>query len=428
MGLFVLGALVLIAAGIAAMSARRLFAEYRTYVVFFPYAVGGLRAGAPVTFRQVQVGHVTEVDLVFKGETFGDSWIMAVIEIRRNALRDPSGKAADQSDAELARIMIESGLRASVRSSSMIAGQRSVDLDLRPETAARLSGIRSRYPEIPSAPTGMEVINERVEATLKKISDVPIDEVLLQLDTTLESLQKALDERRRPRRRCAGCGRRSTARRGRFASAEKAMGQVDGVSGQATATLASIDQTMKGLQKTLDRLDKTLATVERNVEGTAELRSETLKTVEEMNELMKSLRSLVEMLQQHPESLLRGKERAEALRARVAVVAGLALVSAGCVLKHSAARAPVRAAGGGRGRRPPAHRRRAAGRAGSAAGLGPGLDGPSRDHGAHGKGRDRARPAGALGRADHARHPARGHREPGRAAPGTSPRRGAVPA
>jgi paraquat-inducible protein B len=307
-GLFVLGALVLIAAGIAAMSARRLFAEYRTYVVFFPYAVGGLRAGAPVTFRQVQVGHVAEVDLVFKGESFGDSWIMAVIEVRRNALRDPSGKAADQSDAELARIMIESGLRASVRSSSIIAGQRSVDLDLRPESAARLSGIRSRYPEIPSAPTGMEVINERVEATLKKISDVPIDEVLIQLDTTLESLQKALDDGdvpgtlRRMRTTLDGAART-------FASAEKAMGQVDGVSGQATATLASIDQTMKNLQKTLERLDKTLATVERNVEGTAELRSETMKTVEEMNELMKSLRSLVEMLQQHPESLLRGKEQ-----------------------------------------------------------------------------------------------------------------------
>lgn len=307
-GLFVLGALVLIGAGIAAMSARRLFAEYRTYVVFFPYAVGGLREGAPVTFRQVQVGHVTAVDLVFTGETFGDSWIMAIIEIRRNALRDPSGKAADHSDEELARIMIESGLRASVRSSSIIAGQRSVDLDLRPESAARLSGIRARYPEIPSAPTGMEVINERVEATLKKISDVPIDEVLIQLDATLASVQKALDggdvpgTMRRMRTTLDGAART-------FASAEEAIGRMDGVSGQATATLASMDQTMKSLQKTLERLDKTLGTVERSVEGTGELRSETLKTVEEMNELMKSLRSLVEMLQQHPESLLRGKDR-----------------------------------------------------------------------------------------------------------------------
>ena len=307
-GLFVLGAMLLIGAGIAAMSARRLFAEYRTYVVFFPYAVGGLREGAPVTFRQVQVGHVTAVDLVFTGETFGDSWIMAVVEIRRNALRDPSGKAADHSDAELARIMIESGLRASVRTSSIIAGQRSVDLDLRPDSPPRLSGIKSRYPEIPSALTGMEVINERVEATLKKISDVPIDEVLIQLNATLASMQSALDKGNVPatllelRTTLDGAART-------FASAEKAINQADGVSAQATATLASVDQTMKGLQKTLERLDKTLASVERNVEGTADLRSETLKTVEEMNELMKSLRSLVDMLQQHPESLLRGKEQ-----------------------------------------------------------------------------------------------------------------------
>jgi paraquat-inducible protein B len=306
-GVFVLGVLVLIAASIAAMSARRLFAEYRTYVIFFPYAVGGLREGAPVTFRQVQVGHVTDVDLVFTGETFGDSWIMAVVEIRRSALRDPSGKAADHSDAELARIMIQSGLRASVRSSSVIAGQKSIDLDLRPDSAARLSGVRSPYPEIPSAPTGMEVINERIEATLKKISDVPIDQVLLQLDATLKTVQTSLHggdlpgTMRQMRTTLDGASRA-------LAAGEKAMGQVSGTSGQATATLASVDQTMKGLQKTLDRLDKTLSTVERNVEGTAELRSETLKTVEEMNELMKSLRSLVDLLQQHPESLLRGKE------------------------------------------------------------------------------------------------------------------------
>ena len=306
-GLFVMGALVLIAAGLAAMSARRLFAEYRTYVVFFPYAVGGLREGAPVTFRQVQVGHVREVDLVFKGETFGDSWIMAVIDIRRNALRDPTGRAADQSDAELAKVMIDSGLRASVRSSSMIAGQRSVDLDLRPESAPRLSGIPSRYPEIPSAPTGMEVINERVEATLKKISDVPIDEVLIQLDATLGSIQRAVDQGNVPgtlrQLRTTLDGAAKT-----LAAAETAVGRVDGVSTQATTTLASIDQTMKGLQKTMDRLDKTLATVDRNVEATGELRTETLRTVEEMNELMKSLRSLVETIQQHPEALLRGRE------------------------------------------------------------------------------------------------------------------------
>ena len=305
-GLFVLGALILGLAAIAAMSARRLFAEYRTYVVFFPYAVGGLKAGAPVTFRQVQVGHVRDVDLVFTGEEFKDSWIMAIIEVRRNALRNPEGKAAEQPDAELARVMIEAGLRASVRSSSLIAGQRSVDLDFQPEQKPRLSGITTPDPEIPSAPTGMEVLNERVEATLRKISEVPVDEVLLQLDTTLEALHKVLDRGDVPGT-LARVRTSLDAATKTLSTAEKAIAHVEGLSGQAKVTLTSVDETMKGLQKTLDRLDKTLVTVDRNVEGTGDLRVEAARAIEEMNELMKSLRALVETLQQRPETLLRGK-------------------------------------------------------------------------------------------------------------------------
>jgi paraquat-inducible protein B len=305
-GLFVLGAIGLIVAGIASMSARRLFAEYRTYVVFFPYAVGGLREGSPVTFRQVQVGHVRDVDLVFSGGDLRQSWIMAVVDIRRNALRDPGGRAEQQSDAELARVMIDAGLRASVRSSSLIAGQRSVDLDFQSDQKPRLTGIPTPYPEIPTAPTGMEVINQRVEETLRKISDVPVDEVILQLNTTLTTLNRVLDKSDVP-----GTTQklRSSldAMTRTLASAEKSMAQVDGMTGQARTTLASMEETMRGLQKTLERLERTLATVDRGVEGTGDLGVEAAKAIDEMNELMKALRSLVETLQQRPESLLRGR-------------------------------------------------------------------------------------------------------------------------
>jgi paraquat-inducible protein B len=305
-GLFVLGAIALIVAGVASMSARRLFAEYRTFVVFFPYAVGGLREGSAVTFRQVQVGHVRDVELVFVGPDLRDSWIMAVIEIRRNALRDPQGRAAQQSDAELARVMIDAGLRASVRSSSLIAGQKSVDLDFNPDQKPRLAGIPTPYPEIPTAPTGMELINERVEATLSKISDVPIDEVILQLNATLSTIQRVLEESNAPattRQLRETLGTATQA----LQAAERAMAQVEGVTSQAQATLQSMDATMKGVQKSLDRLDQTLATVDRGVEGTSDLRVEASRTLDEMNELMKSLRALIETLQQRPESLLRGK-------------------------------------------------------------------------------------------------------------------------
>ena len=50
-----------------------------------------------------------------------------------------------------------------------------------------------------------------------------------------------------------------------------------------------------------------LYALDRNVERTAEVQFETSAALDEMRELLKSLRLLIEGVQRHPESLLRGK-------------------------------------------------------------------------------------------------------------------------
>lgn len=309
-GAFVLVAVGLGLAGIAALSSGRLFAEHRTYVVFFPNAVGGLKEGAPVTFRQVPVGQVKDVELVF-GADYRDSRIMAVLQIRRGAVKNVAGASAlPLSDAQLVKLLVNAGLRASARSSSPVAGQKSVDLDFHPELAPRFSGIEMPYPEIPTAPTGMELLSEKLEATLEKISNVPVDEVLLQLKATLASAQKLLDSGD-----IHGAVRSlrltlETANR-TLAGAEKTLGGVDGMITDARTTMTSVSDTVKGLGTTLERLDRTLATVDRNVERTGDVQLEAAKTLDEMNELLKSLRFLADTLQRHPEALLRGKPEPE---------------------------------------------------------------------------------------------------------------------
>jgi paraquat-inducible protein B len=311
-GAFVLVAVGLALAGIAALSSGRLFAEHRTYVVFFPNAVGGLKEGAPVTLRQVPVGQVKDVELVFAGTGYQDSRIKVLIQVRRGGLRNVARQesALRLSDAELARILVDAGLRAAVRSSSPVAGQKSVDLDFHPELAPRLSGIETPYPEIPTAPTGMELLGEKLEATLEKISDVPIDEVLLQLKATLASAQQLLDSgdvhgALRELRQTLEAANRT------LASAEKTMGNVDGLVTDARATMSTVNDTVKGLGTTLERLNQTLATVDRNVERTADVQLEGAKTLDEMTELLKNLRFLVDTLQRHPEALLQGKPQTE---------------------------------------------------------------------------------------------------------------------
>ncbi len=311
-GLFVVGAAFIALAAVAALSSGQLFQSYRHYVVFFPQAVGGLKEGSPVTFRQVPVGRVRDVELVFLGSKVADSRIMAFVEIRRGAIKNVAGEesAVAVSDTELLRVLVDAGMRATVRSSSPIAGQRSIDLDFHPDQEPRYARFTSPYPEIPTAPTGMEVLNEKVEATLQKISEVPIDEVLLQLRATLASVQRLVDGRE-VSGTLKGVQKTLQAAERTLASGEKALSGVEGISGDARATLTGIDTTMKGLRKTLEQLDRTLATVDRNVERTAELQYQGAKAFDEMGELLKALRLLVDTLQRNPEALVRGKPEPE---------------------------------------------------------------------------------------------------------------------
>jgi paraquat-inducible protein B len=305
-GAFTLVGLVLTVLGFVAIGSGRLFQQYRTFVVFFPNPVG-LKAGAPVTFRQAPLGEVREVEVVFTGRGL-ETEVKVVADVRRGQLRDIAGRpyVSRLSDKEFADSLVKAGLRASVRSSSPLAGQKSLDFDFHPDLEPRFSGIPMPYPEVPTAPTGMEILHEKVEQALEKISDIPVDEVLTQVRSTLESAQNLLDNGdlqgavRNLRRGLETADRTLT-------QAQRTLGSLDGLVGDTRKTITSADTTMRRLDSTLERMDRTLATVDRNVERTADTQYTAGKSLDELGELLRSVRYLVDTLQRHPESLLQGK-------------------------------------------------------------------------------------------------------------------------
>ena len=146
-GLFVIGAVALLAWAVVAMSSGRLFAQWRTWVVFLPGAASGLKPGAPVTMRGVQIGEVQDVDLFFLGPGHGHQvGIMVTLAVRRGSIKTLSGQrmVAELSDAEVVRQQVAEGLRAQLKSSSPIAGQKSIELDFMPDRPARFSGVKAR--------------------------------------------------------------------------------------------------------------------------------------------------------------------------------------------------------------------------------------------------------------------------------------------
>ena len=67
-GIFVVGAVVLIIAGLLAFGSRDIFTERQKFIAFFEGSVAGLRVGAPVTFRGVPVGEVTDIRLIYDSD------------------------------------------------------------------------------------------------------------------------------------------------------------------------------------------------------------------------------------------------------------------------------------------------------------------------------------------------------------------------
>src|SRR6266852_2310652 len=64
-GAFVVGALVLALGGLLLFGSGRLFKHTVSFVMFFPGDVTGLNVGAPVKFKGVEIGAVSNLQLRF---------------------------------------------------------------------------------------------------------------------------------------------------------------------------------------------------------------------------------------------------------------------------------------------------------------------------------------------------------------------------
>src|SRR5215510_15298682 len=85
-GAFVIGAIVCLVAGVLLFGGGKFFKEKVPYVMFFDRSVEGLNVGAPVIFRGVQIGQVTEVTAIADPKEYTIE-IRVKIEIVRGVIK-----------------------------------------------------------------------------------------------------------------------------------------------------------------------------------------------------------------------------------------------------------------------------------------------------------------------------------------------------
>ncbi len=233
------------------------------------------------------------------------------------------------------RPLMEKGMKAQLVLQSFVTGQLWINLGFYPDKPIRLVGLVKDVPEIPTVPTSVEEIQKTVE-------NLPLKEIAWKLDNVVTGLGRIVNSPELKRtianleRTTASVDRlarhadsqvvplaadvRQTleAARGTLGEANKALASARGALAQAEKTLAfeegipgqvadSLLATLSTVQSSLEESRKALVEVQGLAAQSAYLGYEAGSTLENMKSLSRSVRSLSDYLERHPESLLRGK-------------------------------------------------------------------------------------------------------------------------
>ncbi|HSH73393.1 MAG TPA: MlaD family protein [Methylophilaceae bacterium] len=242
-----------------------------TVVLHFNQSIRGLAPGAAVDFRGVVLGEVKSVGIEYdpKRREFD---MPVVIEIYPARLGRKYAKDEAQSpytQQQRIQFMISRGLRAQLRTGNLLTGQLYIALDFFPK-APKVTISQNEMIELPTIPNGLDELQTQIANIASNLSKVPFDKIGSDLQKSLVTLNKTLN------------------------SAEKLANTLNqDVAPEVTAA-------MKDVRKTLDSANRTLS-------EDAPLQQDMRQTLQELSRAAASLKVLTDYLEQHPESLIRGK-------------------------------------------------------------------------------------------------------------------------
>ena len=253
----------------------------QTLLLHFNQSLRGLSPGATVDFRGVVLGKVVSIGVEFD-RSKRQLRMPVLVEIYPDRLGSASGSLPSETPAvqqQRLQQMVARGLRAQLRTGSLLTGQLYVALDFFPKApAVALASSKVGDPiELPTLPNGLDELQTQVSEIVAKINKVPFEQISTDLRTTLATLN------------------------GTLASTEQLVKKLN------TDTTPEITAAIQDLRTTLATANATLGTAGRTLADDAPLQQDLRQTLREVNRAAASIKALTDTLEQHPDALLRGK-------------------------------------------------------------------------------------------------------------------------
>lgn len=270
-------------------------ANARTYllktksILYFDESVRGLDIGAPVEFWGIQMGQVLDVKLVYDQQK-NNFRVRVLVETETERFYEAGFVGSDVDRKKMLEGLLSRGFRAQLKTGNLLTGKQIVILDFFPDAEPATMKEEDGIAVFPTVTTPMAEISDKFMQILDKLDNLPLEQIGKDLQDTLHGAKQIAES----------------------PEILKAIRNLNATL-QETSLLVSDLRTKvtPEINAVLEEARQSLANAEHMLNADSPLQVKMNTALQEISGAARSLRLLMNYLEQHPESLLRGKGKAE---------------------------------------------------------------------------------------------------------------------
>ncbi|HEY1851231.1 MAG TPA: MlaD family protein [Candidatus Binataceae bacterium] len=309
-GLFVVGSFAVLLAALVVVGSGKLFRQPLRFICMFPGDLNGLKVGAPVKVRGVQVGTVEAIKLRLSPSmgqlkpNENEFRLPVIVDLDRSQLiaQGGTGEAIGNVGFEES---IKQGMRAQLQTESLLTGLLYVDLDIHRNAPLHLVIVPGSgpYREIPTVPTQMEAVQEKAAKALAQLEQIDFQGMAVSITNAANSINQLAGS---PAIKTALASLSETSEKFSHA-AVSISAAVDKASGKIDPLVASVQRTSAETDATLKETRDTLLEVQSALDPDSPIAIRLNVALEQMTETARSVGDLADYLRRNPSALIRGK-------------------------------------------------------------------------------------------------------------------------
>jgi paraquat-inducible protein B len=271
--------------------------------------LNGLKIGAPVKVRGVQIGTVASIELRLLPSQgtmrpgIRGLRLPVIIDVDRSQLlaRGGTGKALEKSGFDE---MIQMGMRAQLDTESLLTGLLYIDLDLHPNAPANyVLEPGGPYREVPTVQTDLEQLQDRLIHTLDKFEKIDFQALVVSITDAANSIKNLTGS---PELKAT-----LESLKGTIANLNQAIisarALINNANSQVAPLVADIRESSDEANKTMKDTRTALVSLQQTLDPNAPLAVRLNQTLDSLTETSQSLGEFTDYLQRNPGALVRGR-------------------------------------------------------------------------------------------------------------------------